>query len=249
MKHMIRASFYKLFHDKATWIGLVGTAVWSLLVGSMIAWSADAKLDLSDTYALEKYWRDFMAFHAIRIPLLVSASTLFTTEFKDKSWKLLIARGISKTSFFFSKVLCILVLTIMISFVAITTGAAYGTCALGMQTDGAFAGNLFRYFLLQTVAHGTAAILILAISFLIKIGEISSSLNMVLMIFGTMVLSKLEGALSLGDALTGSWAFAQPMLISFTGQSEWIRILIVFAAYLILCSLAVLLVERSRDIE
>ena len=249
MKHMIRASFYKLFHDRSTWIGLAGTAVWSLLVSSMIAWSADAKLDLSDAYALEKYWRDYMSFHAIRIPLLVIASTLFTTEFKDKSWKLLIARGISKTSFFFSKVLCILVLTIMICFVAITTGTAYGMCALSMRTDGVFAGNLIRYFLLQTVAHGTPAILILAISFLIKNGEISSSLNMILMIFGTMVLSKLESALSLGNALTGCWAFAQPMYISFTGQSEWIRILIMFVAYFIFCSLVVLLVERHRDID
>ena len=249
MKHMIRASFYKLFHDKATWIGLVGTVAWSLLTGSMIAWSADTKLDLSDAYALEKYWRDFMSFHAIRIPLLVSAMALFTAEFKDKSWKLLIARGISKTSFFFSKVLCILVLTMMISFVAIVSGAAYGVTALGMQTDGAFMGNLFQYYLLQTVAHGTAAILILAISFLIKTGEISSSLNAILLIFGTMALSKMESALSLGAALTGSWAFAQSMLVSFTGQSEWIRLIIVFAAYFIICSLAVLLFERHRDID
>ena len=249
MKHVIRASFYKLFHDKATWISLAGTAVWSLFVGSMIAWSADAKLDLSDVHALEKFWRDFMSFHAIKIPLLVSSIVLFATEFKDKSWKLLIARGISRSSYFFSKLLCILALTVMISFVAMMTGAAFGACALGMQVSGAFAGEFLRYVVLQTVAHGTAAILILAVYLLIRNGEISSSINMLLLIFGTMALSKLEGALSLGDILTGSWAFAQSMFVSFTGRGEYVRILVVFVTYFVICSLAVLLLERRRDVE
>ena len=249
MKHMIRASFYKLFHDKATWISLVGTVVWSLLVASMIAWSADARLDLSDAYALEKYWRDFMSFHAIKIPLFVSSIVLFTTEFKDKSWKLLIARGISRSSYYFSKLLCILALTVMISFVAMMTGAAFGACALDMQVSGTFAVEFLRYVVLQTVAHCTAAILILAVYFLVRNGEISSSINMLILIFGTMALSKLEGALSLGDTLTGSWAFAQSMFVSFTGQGECIRILLVFVAYLVICSLTVLLLERRRDVE
>lgn len=249
MKNMIRASFYKLFHDKATWISLAGTAAWSLFVSVMLTWIADGKLDASDAMVAEKYWRDFMGYHAVTVPLLVSSIVLFTSEFKDKSWKLFVARGISKVGYYFSKLPCILTLTVMLTFVAIAVGAGYGVAALRMQFNAVFAVLLIRYFVLQLVAHGTAAVLILTIYFLIKISEVSSSVNTVLLMFGTMALSKIETALSLGDALTGSWAFAQPLRVSFAGTYEWIRILIVFVAYLAACSLAVILFGVRGDVE
>ncbi|MBR3469813.1 MAG: ABC transporter permease [Lachnospiraceae bacterium] len=249
MKNMIRASFYKLFHDKATWISLAGTAVWSLYVCVMLTWIADGKLDVSDAVGAEKYWRDFMGYHGVMVPLLISSIVLFTSEFKDKSWKLFVARGIPRAGYYFSKLPCILTLTVMLSFVAIAFGAAYGVAKLGMQCNGVFVILLIRYFLLQTVAHGTAAVLILTIFFLIKIGEVSASVNAVLLMFGTMALSKIETALSLGDALTGAFAFAQPLRVSFSGADEWVRILIVFVAYFVACSLAVLLLGVRGDVE
>ena len=249
MKNMIRASFYKLFHDKATWISLAGTAVWSLFVSMMLTWIADGKLDASDAMTAEKYWRDFMGYHAVMVPLLISSIILFTSEFKDKSWKLFVARGISRAGHYFSKLPCILTLAVMLSFVAIAFGAVYGVVMLGMQFNAAFAILLLRYFMLQSVAHGTAAVLILTIYFLIKVSEVSASINTVLLMFGTMALSKIETALSLGDALTGGFAFAQPLRVSFAGANEWIRILIVFAAYLVACSLAVILFGVRGDVE
>ena len=249
MKNMIRASFYKLFHDKATWISLAGTAAWSLFVSVMLTWIADGKLNASGAMATEKYWRDFMGYHAVMVPLLVSSIVLFTSEFKDKSWKLFVARGISRAGYYFSKLPCILTLAVMLSFVAITIGAAYGVVVLGMQFNAILAVLLLRYFMLQSVAHGTAAVLILTIYFLIKVSEVSSSINTILLMFGTMALSKIETALSLGDALTGVWAFAQPLRVSFAGADDWIWILIVFAAYLAACSLAVILFCVRGDVE
>ena len=249
MKNMIRASFYKLFHDKATWIGLAGTAVWSLCVGLALTWISDGKQNLGDVYALEKYWRDFMGYHAIMIPLLLSAVSLFTMEFKDKSWKLFVARGISKTSFYFSKVLCILLVTVMNCCVGILTGAIFAAAVLGMPVNMTIAVLVLKYLLLQVIAHCTAAILVLAISFVLMNSEVASSLNMILFVFGTMALSKIEAALGFGDMLTGSWAFAQPLQISFLGTSDVLRLMLVLVGYLVVCSLAVILFTANRDIE
>lgn len=249
MKNVIRASFYKLFRDKATWISMAGTAAWSLFIGLMLTWIADGKLDASDVMGREKYWRDFIGYHAVTVPLLVSSIVLFTSEFKDKSWKLLVARGISKVGYYYSKLLCILTLTVMISFVATLFGAIFGVAAVGMTFDAAFAGLLIKYFVCQSIAHGTAAVLILTIFFWVKNSEVSSSVNMVLLMFGTMALSKIETALSLGDALTGGWAFAQPLRISFAGAKEWLHVLIVFAAYLMACSLTVILFGVRGDVD
>lgn len=249
MKNMIRASFYKLFHDGVTWISLAGTVIWSLFIGMMVRWIGDAGTGSQELIAAEKYWNDFIGYHAVMIPLLVSSIVLFTTEFKDKSWKLLVARGISKTAFYFSKLLCILTLTVMLSIVAVITGAIFGVAALGMQFDAAFAGRVLWFCIWQTVTHCTAAVLLLTVYFLIKVSEVSSAVNMLLLMFGTRALSKIENAASLGDALTGSWAFAQPLRVSFTGESDHLRILIVFAAYLIICSLAAVLFGVRGDVE
>ena len=133
----------------------------------MLTWIADGKLNASDAMAAEKYWRDFMGYHAVMVPLLVSSIVLFTSEFKDKSWKLFVAKGISRTGYYFSKLPCILTLAVMLSFVAITIGAAYGVAVLGLQFNAILAVLLIRYFMLQSVAHGTAAVLILTIYFLL----------------------------------------------------------------------------------
>lgn len=249
MKNMIRASFFKLFHDKAIWISLAGTVAWSLFLCFALIWISDGKLILTNFVTMERYWRDFIGYHAIMVPLLVSSIVLFTSEFKDRSWKLFIARGISKASFYFSKVPVILFLTALICFVSILTGAVFSLAALGAPMSKLYLGFVLRFYCLQVIAHGTAAILILSISFLIKVSEISSSLNMVLLVLGTMALSKLEGALFLGDALTGSWAFAQPLRVCFAQWNDVLRFVLTFAVYLVVCSLVVILFTARRDVE
>ena len=249
MKNVIRASFHKMFHDKAFWVSLAGTAGWSVFIGMALTWIADAKLDVTDVSVVEKYWRDFLGFYVVSIPLLVSSTVLFTSEFKDKSWKLLVARGISKTKIYFAKMLCMLLLSTLITFVAILTGAIYSVAALGVPMSVAYAVSVLKYFALQAIAHGTAAVFVLSVYHLIKASEVSSSLNMILLVFGTMALSKIEDALSLGDALTGCWAFAQHACVSFVGPSDWIHVVVTFAAYLIVCSLAVIVLTSRGDVE
>lgn len=249
MKNMIKASFFKLFHDKAFWFSLVGTVAWSLFLGMALVWIRDGKLVLTDFVAMENYWRDFIGYHAIMVPLLMSSVVLFTAEFKDKSWKLFVARGISKTSFYFSKVPVILFLTVMLCTVSFLTATVFSMAVLGAPVSKFYLELVLRYYLHQVIAHCTAAIFILAVSFLIKVSEISSSVNVVLLMLGTMALSKIEGALFLGDALTERWAFAQPLIISFMRKNDVLQLILTFAVYFVVCSLLVILFTVRRDVE
>ncbi|MBQ3905282.1 MAG: hypothetical protein II743_00795 [Lachnospiraceae bacterium] len=249
MKNVIRASLYKMFHDKALRICLVGTAIWALLVSVMLTWAADGEMGLSDPWLLAKYWRDFISYHSINIPLLTSVAVLLSAEYKDQSWRLWIAKGISQLSYYFTKLLCALTLVIMISFIAILTGAVFGVLALGMPMSGLFVLTMLKFFAGQCIAHMTVAVLGFTLVFLLRNGDIASCINMLLLVFGTMVLSKLEKAWELGEVLTGAWAFGQFEYATFGLGIDLMRLLVVFVSYLAVCSLIAFLIATHRDVS
>lgn len=248
MRKAIKASLYKMFHDRALWICLAGTILWSVVAAYMQSWIADGQMNLTDPFLKAKYFRDVISYHCINVPLLTSMILLFSAEYKDRSWKLMIAKGMTQTGYYFAKLLCNLTLMVMISFCALVTGAAVGVLALGMPFDGALAAMTLQFFAGQCIAHGTVTILCFTIIFVMKNGEVSSCVNMLLLILGTMALAKMQAAMEWGDALTGAWAFSQFEYVVFGGETSWLRLSLVFVAYMAVCGLVVLFAAR-RDVE
>jgi len=248
MKRLMKASFYKMLHDRALWICLGGTVLWTLLTATMLSWIADGQVDFADPLAVMKYWRDLVSYHCINVPLLIGMVLLFSAEYKDGSWKLMIAKGIPQMGYFFAKLLGSLILMVLISVCALLTGEIYGVWALGMPFDAAVAVSLLKFTTGQCIAHGTVTILCFTILFAERNGEAASCTSMLLMVLGTMALSKMQNALGWGDALTGSWAFGQFEYVLFGGEGAWLRLLLVFAAYLVICGAAAWIMTR-RDVE
>jgi len=248
MLNAIRASLYKMFHDKAFWICIAVTAAWAMIVIAAQVLTSSMR-GIQDVSELANHWYGFIGLHSIEVPLIASSALLFAGEFRNKSWKLLIAKGISKTSFYIAKLVSILTLTVIISFVSILVLAIGNTTLLHATFDLAYIGNVFLYFLEETIAHMTIAVLIIMIICIVKRGEVASMISFFLMIFGYVLLRSLENALGLGEFLTDIWAFSQTAFSEFGGPADWGWVLSVFFGHLIVCSVITILFLNCRDVE
>ena len=249
MLTLIRASFYKMFHDRAFLLCMIGTVLWTFLVEAAQVFTMDAR-GIADISQLANKWNTFSGLHAIEVPLIFIAIILFSAEYKDKSWKLLIAKGISKTGYFISKLLCILVLTLIISMITILTNAVGNVIFFHAPLSSTYIVYVLKFLCGQYLAHASIAVLILFVIFVTRSGEIASGLCMTMMIFSYVILSKLEAALNIPDQLlVRCCPFCQTAEMEFGGYTNWLQISLVFAGYLIFCTLAVVLVFGRRDVE
>lgn len=248
MLNAMRASFYKLFHDKAFGICLTGTVAWALIVIMAQVLTSHSR-GIEDVSQLANRWYGFIGLHVIEVPLIVSAVLLFSGEFRDRSWKLLIAKGISKTSYFFSRLISMLCLTVIISFVSILTIAICNVVLLHATMNAAYVGNVIKFFLGETAAHLSIAVLTVTLICIMKRGEIASIICLFLMVFGYVTLSGVEKAFSLGEVLTDFWAFSLTGFVEFDGPVAWGKILIAFLGYVVICSLIAIAFLNHKDID
>ncbi|MBE5861519.1 MAG: hypothetical protein E7295_01560 [Lachnospiraceae bacterium] len=248
MLNALRASFYKMFRDKAFVLCLVGTVCWSVVVIMAQMLTSHAR-GIADVSELANRWYGFIGLHAIEVPLIISAVLLFSGEFRDKSWKLLIAKGISKTSYFFSKLISMLCLTVIISFLSIMTLAIGNVVLLHATMDAAYVRNVLLFFLGQTIAHFSIAIVTIMVICIVKRGEIVSMICLMMMVLGYVILHGLENALSMGEQITDYWAFSQTAFVDFGGVTNWGRICIAFLGYLVACSAITITFLKHKDIE
>ena len=248
MTKMIRAAFYKMYQDKASALCLVGTALWTLLIIGFINWAPEDGLNLMVPEHLAKYWREVFSMQSVSIPLLTGMTVLFSAEFKDQSWKLVIAKGVSQAEYYFVKLLCCLWLEVQVCFAATLTATLVGWGSMNMPMSGAMLWTIFLYFVGQCIAHAPMTVLAYTVVFLFRNPEVASTFNILLLFFGSLLLRKLGGAFGIGNALTGIWAFEQYQFVVFGGPTEWIYVGIIFLAYLVVCGLVVCVSSARRDL-
>ena len=248
MLRVTRASLYKMFHDKALWLCLAGTVAWALIVIIAQVMTASAR-GISDVSQLANRWYGFIGLHSIEVPLILCAVLLFTGEYHDKSWRLLIARGISTTNYYVSKLICMILLTVIISFTSIMTTAIANVVVLHAPFSMAYVGEVLRFFVAECLAHLTIAVFVLTVIFLVRRGEIAVMVSMFFMVFGYVILFGLEETIGIDSVITDAWAFSQTAFVEFAGPVGWVRLCVTFVCYLVVCSLLVIGFLKCRDIE
>ena len=248
MLNAVRASFYKMFHDKAFLISIGGTVCWAVIVILAQLLTSKAR-GITDVSQLANRWYGFIGLHSIEVPLIISAAITFSGEFKDKSWKLLIAKGISRTSYFLSKLISMACLTVIICFVSILATAVGNVVLLHATMDLNYVVNVFAFFLGETVAHLSIAVLTITVICIVKRGEIAVMICLALMVLGYVILHGIESALSLGEVITDYWAFSQTGFVEFAGAVSWGRLFITLLGYLVVCSLIAITILNHKDVE
>ena len=115
--------------------------------------------------------------------------------------------------------------------------------------DAAYVGNVIEFFLEETMAHFSIAVLTISLICIIKRGEIASIICLFLMVFGYVTLSGVEKAFSFGEVITDFWAFSQTAFVEFNGPVAWGRILISLLGHLVICSLIAIAFLSRKDID
>ena len=248
MLKVTKASLYKMFHDRALWLCLVGTVAWAMIVITAQVMTASAR-GISDVSQLANRWYGFIGLHSIEVPLILCAVLLFSSEYRDKSWRLLIARGISTTNFYVSKLICMLLLTVIISFTSIMTTAIANVVILHAPFSMAYVGEVLRFFVAECLAHLTIAVFVLTVIFLVRRGEIAVMISLFFMMYGYVILFGLEEAFGIDAILTDAWVYSQTAYVEFGGYVDWLRLCVTFVCYLVVCSLLVTCFLKCRDIE
>lgn len=237
-----------MFHDRALWICLAGTVAWAMVVIIAQVMTASTR-GISDVSQLANRWYGFIGLHSIEVPLILCAVLLFTGEYHDKSWRLLIARGISTTDFYVSKLICMLLLTVIVSFTSIMTTAIANIVILHAPFSMVYVGEVLRFFVAECLAHLTIAVFVLMVIFLVRRGEIAVMISMFFMVFGFVILKGLEEAFGIDAFFKDVWVYSQTAYVEFAGPVQWLRLCVTFVCYLVVCSLLVIGLLKCRDIE
>ncbi|MBR6477436.1 MAG: hypothetical protein IKS85_03210, partial [Lachnospiraceae bacterium] len=191
----------------------------------------------------------YLGGHPIVLPFIVCIVLFFTSEYKDHSWKLLIAKGVSKVSYYVSRLLSAFALAFIISGVAILSGITCDLTMFGGKLSAGYLWNVLTFAVGQGYANCVIATLVLSLSMIIKSGEIAAFLSSCMLVFGYYFLHKLEVAMNWGEALTSVWAFDLSAYMLFGEPMNWGWVTIVFLAYLAVFSAITLFVLSRRDVE
>jgi len=227
---------------------MAGTVAWAIVVIMAQVLTSSAR-GIADTSQLANRWYGFIGLHCVEVPLIISAVILFTGEYRDKSWKLFIAKGITRASYYFAKLICMLLLTVIITFTSLMTVAISNIIVLHAAFDGAYVWNVLQYILGQILAHCSIGAVVMMVICLTKRGEIASIVSLGMMIFGYVMLHGIETAMGLGEVVTDAWAFSMTAFVDFGGPTQWGRLIVALLGYLVVCSLVVIAWISRRDIE
>lgn len=248
MMNAIRASFYKMFHDKSFGLSLIFTALWGLTIGG-VRYLTMGTRGISDVSQTSPFWGAYLGGHPIVLPLIVCIVLFFTGEYKDHSWKLLIAKGVSKVSYYVSRVISVITLSFIISAVAVLSGMICDLTAYGGSFSAGYLFDCVKFALGQGYANSVVAILVLSVSMIIKSGEIAAFISSCMLVFGYYFLNKLQIAMNLGEILTDVWAFDLSAFAEFGEPGNWGWISLMLLLYLVVFGGITIFVLGHRDVE
>lgn len=248
MINCIRASIYKMFHDRKIVLCFLGTALWTLTVIVVYyVFKSSIGMDVSQ---LTPILDTFLAGHPIELPLILTCSILFSSEFRDRSWTMLLSKGISKKEYYFAKFTCAVLLAAsftLISFIVVVPADIL--ISRGGAVSSGYFWELGAFIVGQILANAVIASFMLCTIIICKRGEVPATVNAVFMVMGYPLMHKVEQALGLGETLTNYWIYSLQYHVNPGMPHQWGVLLVSFVLYLILFSLISLCFLYKRDAE
>lgn len=250
MLNMVRADFYRVFQGKKFKLCLLFTFVWVISCALL----QEGTVAIRETFAGLKinidYWNSFWGYHPVMIPLITFCCMEFITDFKQKTIKLYVAKGISKWSFLFSKIFMGWIAAFAFVVVALFAGIICDVIMWGGNLSAFLSINFIGYLLEYGIAHATAATFIISIIFLMRGNGICSVINLLLLIYGYFILNKMELAMGQNELITRFWVYSNIGSIEMGNLARMLpEILLLFALYFIVFGLFSGVIFNRLDIE
>jgi len=205
---------------------------------------------LVGTEVSANYWDSFFNYYPVVFPLIIFCSYYFSNDFRQGTVKHYIEKGLSRWSYFLSK----LVIGWIVSFFFLVSAFL-----IGLLCNKIFFGisgltftnirNIVSYIFCEALYHMAVSTLAISLVFLIRNSSVSMAVNALLIFFGYLVLHGLESILGLGYNITIFWAISNINKTRIDMAVQWLpTAIIIFFAYMIIFGGVIGTIFKKRDI-
>ncbi len=268
MSTLLKADCYKMFRQRSFYICLIVCVILAVIQVFSVDYSStillsmsaadpsmaeiaapyttlSASAQLKGTFSLNG-----ILFAAIFIPLFVSS------EFRSGTVKNTLAKGFSRTQYFFSKWIVSLIFSIVVVLLYSAAATVTGTFLWGFgSVDAGYYSDIVQFVLLQILVNAAFASLFLMFSFLIRSTGGAIALNVCVLQFASLAVSLIEMLLywctGQDFPITNGWLatnvtqlITDPLTTTLAMQA-----IIVSLAYLLVCTGIGLVSFVKRDVK
>ncbi len=250
MINLVRADMYRAVRSKETKACFLLTIVWVFLC----AYAQSATINMRETLAGVEvtidYWNSFFNYYPVVLPLVIFCSYYAANDFKQRTVKHYMERGISRWKYYLSKLVVGWTVAALLLLVAFATGMVcyklfFETNDVSYMT----LGNMLPYILCEMLCHMAVATFVISMVFFIRNSTVCMIINFVCFFFGYFALNSVRDLLNIDYDFTAFWAFSsvQGIGIERAAQNMPLAILIFFG-YLIILGGLTMLHFRKRDV-
>ena len=248
--NLIRADFYKTIHGKVLKVCFLMMTGWIFLCAYAQKATIGMREYLVGTEVSANYWDSFFNYYPVVFPLIVFCSYYFSNDFRQGTVKHYIEKGLSRWSYFFSKLVIGWIVSSFFLVSAFLIGLLCNKIFFGISgftfTN---ISNIVSYIFCEALYHMAVSTLAISLVFLIRNSSVSMAVNALLIFFGYLVLHGLESILGLGYNITIFWAISNINKTRIDMAVQWLpTAIIIFFAYMIIFGGVIGTIFKKRDI-
>jgi len=250
MLNLIRADFYKTIHGKVLKVCFLMMTGWIFLCAYAQKATIGMREYLVGTEVSANYWDSFFNYYPVVFPLIIFCSYYFSNDFRQGTVKHYIEKGLSRWSYFFSKLVIGWIVSSFFLVSAFLIGLLCNKIFFGISgLTFTSISNIVSYIFCEALYHMAVSTLAISLVFLIRNSSVSMAVNALLIFFGYLVLHGLESILGLGYNITIFWAISNINKTRIDMAVQWLpTAIIIFFAYMIIFGGVIGTIFKKRDI-
>lgn len=250
MLNMVRADSYRFFRGRTFKLCLLFTFAWVILCAFILKETIPMREAQTGAKINIDYLNSFWSYHPVMIPLLTFCCMEYITDFKQKTIKLYAAKGISRWSFYLSKILMGWLVALIFVVAALVAGMVSNVVLWGGNIAAYADIHVIGLIFAQWLVHATAATFIISIVFLMRGSTMCSVVNVLLLVYGYLILNKIELAMGQDGLITRFWLYSNIGGIEMGNLMHMLpKLLLMFAGYFVVCGTIAGALFNKLDIE
>ena len=250
MINLIRADWYRAIHGKAFRLCMLLTLGWVFLCAYMQHATIALRENLSGGEITIDYIHSFFNYNPITLPLIIFCSSFVANDFRQKTVKHYMEKGIDRWKYFVSK----MVIGWLAAVIFLACAFAMGFFCYKMYFDTGSAveisvQNILIFVICQMLCHMSVATFAVFVTGMIRNSSASMAVNFIFMFFGYLGLSGLMKMISFDFDISLLWAYSTVGMTSIGVGMPWtIWVILVFLGYFIVFNGILMVIYKKKDI-
>lgn len=250
MINLVRADMYRAVHAKETKICCLITFVWVFFCAYAQSATINMREMLSGSEITIDYWNAFFNYYPVVLPIVVFCSYYVANDFKQRTIKHYIEKGIPRFKYYLSKLIIGWTMATVFLFIAFATGLLcyrifFKTTDVSFMT----AANIVPYILGEILCHMAVVTFVTSMVFFIRNSSVCMAINFLCFFFGYLILNSVRQLLGIKLDVTAIWAFSSVQVIGIEGAAAYIPMaILIFLGYFIVLGGISMLFFRKRDV-